>query len=268
MLSSYSGATRVYPIVGDPIAQVKAPFGVTAAFEARGADAICVPFQVRVADFAAFMSTMLKSLNVDGVIITVPHKFAAFDVCDRLSDRARFLRSVNTIRKAADGAFVGDMFDGLGFVEACRARGASFAGKRALLVGVGGAGTAIAHAIATRGVSHLSIYDQNHERRDGLALKLQQASFNVEAVDRPDPGGFGIVCNATPLGMRAGDPLPFDVSRVDTGAFVGDVVTKPEITPLIAAARARGLGTSTGVDMFAKVRDLMVDFLLAPPGKG
>lgn len=263
MLEYYSGATRIFPVVGDPIAQVKSPYGVTKAFEERGADALCYPMQVAPADFADFMQLMRRTKNCDGIIITVPHKFTAHDLCDTVSERARFLRSVNTIRRAADGRLHGDMFDGLGFVEACRANGADFAGKRALLVGCGGAGTAIAHAVAEAGVAELALADTDEARRDDLVGRLSAAGFKVRGANA-DPAGFGIVMNATPLGMRAGDPLPIEVARVDAGAFVGDVVTKPEVPPLIEAARARGLGTSAGVDMFVKVRDLMIEFLLAP----
>jgi shikimate dehydrogenase len=77
-----------------------------------------------------------------------------------------------------------------------------------------------------------------------------------------DPAGFDIAVNATPMGMGAGDPLPFDVARLQPACFVGCVVTAPAVTPLIVAARAAGCATVTGSDMFACVRDRMVEFLL------
>jgi shikimate dehydrogenase len=263
MLENLSGATRLFPLVGDPVAQVKSPSGVTRAFEERGADAICVAMQIAPSDFSGYIATMRASRNVDGLIVTVPHKFAAFDACDTVTDRARFLRTVNVIRRSADGRLHGDMFDGLGFVEACRGNGCSFAGKRALLIGTGGAGTAIAHAVATAGVSALGLADIDRARRDELVQRLSAAGFAVHAADN-DATGYDIVLNATPLGMREGDPLPVRAGSLRADQFVGDVVTKPEITPLITEARALGLGTSNGIAMFEKVRDLMVDFLLAP----
>ena len=77
-----------------------------------------------------------------------------------------------------------------------------------------------------------------------------------------DPSGFDIVVNATPAGMKTGDPFPLDVVKLTASMFVGCVITAPAITPLIAAARAKGCGTVTGTDMFNQVRSLMVDFLL------
>lgn len=262
MLDNLSGATRLYPVVGDPIAQVKSPGGVTRAFEEQGADAICYPVQVAPADFATFIADARVSKNMDGLIITVPHKFAAHDACDRLSDRAAFLKSVNTIRRLPDGTLVGDMFDGLGFVAACQDNGCDFAGKRALLVGAGGAGTAIAHAVASAGVCELVLAELDTARRDDLVARLRAAEFNVTS-GPADATGFDIVLNATPLGMREGDPTAVPLETLRPGMFVGDVVTKPEVPPLIAAARGIGCRTSNGVAMFGKVRDLMVAFLLA-----
>jgi shikimate dehydrogenase len=77
-----------------------------------------------------------------------------------------------------------------------------------------------------------------------------------------DATGYDIVINATPMGMKEGDPYPADVTKFDAAMFVGCVITAPAISPLISAARAQGCATVTGADMFARVRDLMVEFLL------
>ncbi len=262
MLERLSGATRIVPVVGDPIAQVRSPAGVTAAFATRGADIVCIPMQVAPVDFTTFIAMVRGWRNCAGVIVTVPHKFAAFAACDDRSERATFLETVNTIRRSGDGRLVGDMFDGLGFVAACRRKGCDFAGQRALLVGAGGAGTAIAHAVAGAGVSHLGIADIDAVRRDRLVGKLAAAGIPVTAA-AADAAGCEIVLNATPMGMRAGDPLPVPEAGIAAGKFCGDVITEPDPSPFIAAARRRGARTSTGADMFDDVRDLMVDFLLA-----
>ena len=262
MIPNLTGTTRIVPIVGDPIAQVKSPAGVTAAFAARGIDAICVPINVSAADFEGFIHFVRGWRNCDGVIVTVPHKQAAASACDKTSERSAYLGCVNTIRRAADGTLAGDMFDGIGFVTACRDRGCTFNGKRALLLGAGGAGSAIAHAVATTGVAALAIADVDEVRRDHLVARLAALRLPVVAA-RADTNGFDIVLNATPLGMRLADPLPLSPASLHAGMFVGDVVTGPDPTPLIAAARAARCATCTGIDMFANVRDLMIDFLLA-----
>lgn len=150
-----SGATRLHVIIGDPIEQVRSPAGVTAAFAARGHDGILVPVQVAPADLPDFLSVATRLKNLDGIVVTIPHKFACYQTCTSATQRAHFLRTVNLMRRRADGSWHGDMVDGLGFVGAARAKGTNPAGMRALLVGAGGAGSAIALALVEAGVSDL-----------------------------------------------------------------------------------------------------------------
>lgn len=258
---SLSGATRLVPIVGDPIGQVKSPEGVTAAFARRGEGIVCVPMHVSAAGLPAFFAHMKVLQNCAGIIVTVPHKLAAFAACDTRSDRATLLGAVNTIRRDSQGRLHGDMFDGLGFVAACRANGCAFEGQRALLVGAGGAGSAIAEAVASAGVSTLDIIDIDDQRNETIVSKLARAGLPVRKGSSASAAGYDIVLNATPLGMRAGDPLPVPADTLSADAFVGDVLTAPDPSPLIAAARQKGCRTSTGADMFHHVCALMVAFL-------
>jgi shikimate dehydrogenase len=257
-----SGATRVHFIVGDPIAQVKSPAGVSQAYQARGHNAMVMPAHVAPAALAAWLAGVSLAQNVDGIIVTVPHKFACFDLCATTSERAAFLHTVNTMRRNPDGTWHGDMFDGLGFVEAMRDNGCQPLAKRALLVGAGGAGSAIAHALVMAGVSALAIHDEDTVRRTTLVERLAGLKQCPVTHGNADPGGFDIVLNATPVGMREADPYPLDVRKLTAAMFVGCVITAPAVTKLIAAARARGCATMTGAHMFGRVRDLMVDFLL------
>lgn len=261
---SLDGATRVHYIVGDPIAQVKSPAGVSLALQARGQHALVVPAHVPSAELAAWARGVSLARNVDGIIVTVPHKFASFELCSAHSERAAFLHTVNVMRRLPDGSWYGDMFDGLGFVSAMQGRGCQPAGKKALLVGAGGAGSAIAHALVLAGVSELAIHDEDNTRRQTLVSRLAGLGRCPVRDGSADPSGFDVVLNATPVGMKDGDPYPLDVSRLHEQMFVGCVITQPAVTPLIAQARSLGCATMTGADMFAKVRDLMVEFLSPP----
>ena len=256
------GETRVHYIVGDPIAQVKSPSGVSLAYHARGLNAYVMPAHVAPADLAAWLAGVSLARNVDGVIVTVPHKFACFDLCATTSDRAAFLHTVNTMRRNADGSWHGDMFDGQGFVSAMEDKGCSPAGKKVLVVGAGGAGSAIAHALVMAGVRELAIHDEDAARRRTLVDRLAGLDRCAVRHGTADPAGFDVVLNATPVGMKEGDPYPLDVAGLTSEMFVGCVTTAPAVTALIAAARAKGCQTMTGAHMFAKVRDLMVDFLV------
>ncbi|MCC8403944.1 shikimate dehydrogenase [Paraburkholderia sp. MMS20-SJTN17] len=259
-----SGATRVYFIVGDPIAQVRSPSGVTAALRAAGRDALVVPAHVAPADLPAFFTCIAAMRNVDGVIITVPHKFSAASYCATLAEAAAFLGAVNTLRRNADGTWHGGMFDGTGFVAALVAAGCELQGRRALLVGAGGAGSAIGHALIQRGIGSLDVRDNDAERTGSLSARLN-ALGRGEArgvAAELDLSRYDVIVNASPLGMRTGDPLPIDAARLRGTTFVGDVVTKPPLTPLIEAAHARGCRTVTGTQMFECVCDRMVEFFL------
>ena len=262
MMKSLSGETRLYPIIGDPIGQVKAPGGLTPEFEQRGQNAAVVPFHVTPREFDTVFSALSAVRNVAGIIATVPHKFSASLRCATLSDRARILGAVNVIRRNTDNSWHGDMLDGLAFVNGIEAAGRKFLGTRVLLGGAGGAGSAIALSILDRGATSLSVHDIDPSRRDVLIAKIEAAYPGKVHLGSADPAGFDFVVNATPLGMSPHDPLPFDIEGLSSTTFVGDVVTRPEITPLLSAARDRGCQTETGVGMFNSSIALMADFFL------
>lgn len=257
-----SGATRVIAIFGDPIAQVKSPAGVTRALNERGRNCVVIPAHVAPQDLEVFLRGASAARNFDGLIATVPHKFAAHAACASTTPRARALGAVNVMRRNPDGSWHGDMVDGIGFVTALREAGGEPEDKPALLAGAGGAGSAIALALLDAGVSRLAIHDDDAARREALIARLRELHPGRVVAGSADPAGCGIVVNATPAGMRAGDPLPIRAEQLSADMFVGDVITVPEVTPLLVAARAIGCKTQTGVGMFNAVSRLMVDFLL------
>jgi shikimate dehydrogenase len=264
-----SGETLVVPIVGDPIAQVKSPDGITRAFAARGRNAVVVPLQVSPDDLDALVSGLSPSGSIGGLIGTVPHKFGLAAHCATLTDRARFLGSVNVARRNTDGSWHGDQVDGAAYVAAILASGGDPTGRRVLQVGAGGAGSAIALALLEAGAAELALHDADPARRDSLIARLRTRFGDRVVAGTDDPTNADIVAHATPMGMRADDPYPVDVQRLKLNTFVADVVTKPAVPPLIEVAREMGCSTSTGADMFAAVAVLIVDFLLADgPLKG
>lgn len=112
MSPSISGATRLHVIVGDPITQVRSPGDMTAAFAVRGYDGIVVPVRVAAADLDGFMASAGRVMNLDGIIVTVPHKFAACRHRASVTERAAFLGAVNLLRRRADGAWHGEAATG------------------------------------------------------------------------------------------------------------------------------------------------------------
>lgn len=251
------GNTRLFAILGYPIQQVRAPAALNAIFAARGLNAVLVPIEVPPPGFDAVLAGFKASTNFDGLVLTVPHKVAVMRHLDRLGPQTAKVGSANLLRREPDGSLYGDISDGLGFVNAVRAKGFEPRGRKALIVGSGGVGAAIAGALVDAGVASVTVHDIEPTRAATLAGKL-----GVSAGGN-DPRGYDLVVNATPLGMRPADPLPFDAALLTPDQFVGEVITKPVDSALLIAARAKGCRTSNGVEMVDGHAALMADFLTA-----
>ncbi|RWR29291.1 shikimate dehydrogenase [Sinirhodobacter populi] len=255
------GETRFFPIIGHPIGQVKSPSSLSQIMADRDYNGMVVPVHVLPADLPGWLASAKKVANCDGIVITVPHKTPCMDFCDRISPRAKAAGAVNImIRDGAD--WIGDATDGQGHMDGVAAQGFDVSGKPALLIGAGGAGAAIAYEILARGASELAVHDIDATRRDTLLARLNAAFPGKARIGSTDPRGFILVANATPLGMREGDPLPVQTEYLTAGQFVSDVVTRPAISPLIAAARARGCGTMPGTGMFDAQAVLLAELLM------
>ena len=240
------GATQILGIVGHPIAQVRAPEVWTGLFREHKINMICLPFHVLPENLAAFYSGARAIKNLAGLIVTIPHKPATVALVDNLTERSQIVQSVNFIKIEEDGHWTGDITDGIGFVENLKTNGVDPKGKRTLLVGTGGVGTAIAFALAEAGTSELVVYDKDTGRSTSLAERLAETGRAVRAGD-PDPTDFDLVVNASPVGMRDDDPLPVDASRIRPGAVVADVIVHE--TELLRRAAALGCRTVDGTGM-------------------
>jgi shikimate dehydrogenase len=262
MLPFPNGDTRVHLILGDPVGQTKSPSGLTAEFVARGVNAICIPAHVAPAHFDAFVVAAKRAQNIDGLVVTIPHKFAALRHCSEATDRARFLGAANVLWRTAADRWRGDMTDGAAMVEALARAGCNPAGRRALVVGAGGAGSAVALALVEAGVAALTVADVDLKRCGSLVERLALRAPAVVEAGSADPAGCDVIVNATPAGMRPADPLPVDPVRLAPSAVVADLITRPAMTPLLEAARGRGCAIVTGEDMFAAAAGGLADILL------
>ena len=261
-----SGTTRLVPIIGDPIKYVESPMRLTRTFEERDYDGICVPMQVMSDDLDAVMAGLTASRNVDGILVTMPHKFTAFGHCATSSERAKMLGVVSLMRRNPDGTWHGDMLDGLAFVKAQKDHGAEPEGARVLLVGAGGAGSAIAIGLLEAGVRELVIHDADESRVETLLDLLADLGQGRVSAGPPDPAGCDMVCNATPMGMEEGDPLPVDAELLTSSMFVGDVIAGHGVTAFLEAAESAGCKTANGGHMVEAAQDVMADFMLQKAG--
>jgi shikimate dehydrogenase len=244
------GNTRLIAHIGHPTHTFKSPMIYNPYFEAAGINAVVVPMDCSTPHFESLLRAVFSLGNIIGALITMPHKVAVVDLLDQVTATVRVAGACNAVRRTPDGRLEGDMFDGAGFVRGVIRKGFDPAGRRALVVGSGGVGRAIAASLAGAGVSAIALFDVNALAAEQLAARL---SNHYPAIDvstgSDDPAGFDLVVNASPLGMNDGDPLPVDVSRLTSRTFVGEVVMRHETTALLAAAQARGCQTQLGTDM-------------------
>src|SRR6266850_3763921 len=262
MLENLSGETRLFPIIGDPIIFVKIPPRLTGDLEARGHNGICVPMQVPETDLEGVMNGLSRIPNIDGLLITMPHKFTAFAYCATSSERAKLLGVVSVMRRNPDGSWHGDMLDGLAFVKAQKDEGAKPKGARVLLLGAGGAGSALAIALLEEGVRELIIHDTDESRTAKLLALVSHLGRDRVKVGSADPTGCDMVCNATPMGMAEGDPLPVAANLLRSSMFVGDVIAGHGMTPFLQAAMAAGCKIANGDQMVEAVQEMMLDFMI------
>lgn len=260
MTVKINGESQLVPIIGDPIIYAKSPEWLSDAFSARGMNCLCVAMQVSSADLHSAFHGLAVVPNVAGLLVTMPHKRAVFPLCTTVTERSKMLETVSVMRRSADGGWHGDVLDGKSFVQAQIDHGAQPKGGSALLLGAGGAGSAIGVALLEAGIKELVIHDVSETRAGQLAQTLTGLNLGQVRVGSPDPTGFDMVCNATPLGMAEGDPLPLDVSLLSPANFVGDVIAGHGETALLRAARLAGCKTANGDDMVRAVLEMTVDF--------
>ncbi|MDB5859057.1 MAG: shikimate dehydrogenase [Ramlibacter sp.] len=246
-----SGKTRLFPVVGHPVAQVRAPAVFNRLFARAGIDALAFGLDLPPDSVAATVRGLLASENVGGVLVTVPYKKVLAASADRLGLDASQVGALNALRRAADGAIEGDLFDGAGFLAGLLAAGHGVAGRRVLLLGAGGAGSAIAAKLGQAGAATVAVYDPQARSAQELAASLQPHFARTVFESQPSlkPHGFDVVINASPLGLKPGDPLPLDPDRLAAGTLVCDIIMEPATTRWLQAAAARGLPVHQGRHM-------------------
>lgn len=259
------GATQLLGIVGDPIRQVRAPEVWSALFRANTVNTVCVPLHVAPKDLDAFLTGLRTIQNVAGLIVTIPHKPAAVSHVDTLTGRARHVQSVNVMRREADGRWTGDILDGIGFVKGLIGSGQRVEGRRALVVGAGGVGSAIAFAIAEAKAASVHVADIAQDRAADLARRLESAG-TPSGTSAAAAKGFDLVVNASPIGMKESDPISIDPADLAGDALAGDVVVHPQITPWLAAAQERGCHVQPGTVMMDNQLMAMREFFRFPEG--
>lgn len=254
-----SGRSRVVAVVADPIVQVRSIGLLNAHPDLVAADLVAIPAHVAPDGLAAFVTATRAWRNLAGLMVSIPHKVAAAGLVDELGGRAAASGTVNVIRRSPDGRLSGECTDGLGFVRNLAAHGVPIDGGRVLIVGTGGAARAIAAELAVHGAETVDMAGRSADRARAAAAAVRHASVRAETTA---PERYDIVVNATPLGLSAADPLPFEPGATAGSAVICDIVMPAGESPLIAAARALGRRVVAGDGMLRQQLDANAAYVL------
>jgi shikimate dehydrogenase len=245
-----TGATALFPLIADPIKHVRAPAIFQPKFEEAGLDWFLFPLNTPEDGFEDLIAQLKRASNVGGCVVSVPFKARAARICDRLGPLAQIGGVVNTIRFAPDGALEGEILDGMGLINCAAEAGAPLDDADVLMSGTGGAGSAIAFAMAETGKGRLTVTNRTIEKAQSLVdeVKTHYPDYIIEVGDF-DPARHSIAINATSLGLDADDPMPFDTDALTPSTAVIDIVV-PE-TRLRDVAAAKGCKVTGGRPMVA-----------------
>ena len=260
-----NGKTRVYGIVGDPIEQVRSPEMVTWEMQKRDHNAVLIPMHIAHDEFDTVIPHIMRMRNLDGLIFTIPFKAQAIALAKTLGPQASQIGAINALKKHSNGAWSGEIFDGMGCVEAFKQRGITLQDKRLQLIGLGGAGSAICVALAYEKPKLLRLFDINVQTTERMAKMVNTISpQTVVEVGLPLAEGIDILLNASPVGMLNDARLPLAVQQFKKELIVFDAIVMPENTPLLTLAQDCGCQVVRGREMMLGQISKIVDYFFAP----
>ena len=267
MLPTIQGNTDVYLVTGDPVEQVRAPEVYNLLFGKLGINAVLVPVHVVANNIETFVKNAFLAKNIKGMFLTIPHKSSVMSLLSQCNEQGRVAGAVNAIRRNADGSLEGGLFDGKGFVGSLDYFEIAYAGKRVLILGAGGAASALAASFVMAGErapAELALFDPVSGKAQAVLDRISAAArfsgTRLLAAASSDPAAYDLVINATPLGLNAGDALPCDVASLAPHAVVVDILMKNQPTPFVRASRARGLVAEPGFEMLIQQAPDYLDF--------
>jgi shikimate dehydrogenase len=263
----FNGNMQLLGLIGDPVAQARTPGMANKILQERGklGPYVFAPMHVSPNNLAGFVAGIRTMKNFCGAVVTMPHKSNMALLVDELTPEAQMVEAVNVIRREKDGKLVGTVLDGEGFVGGLQSVGHTVAGKACVLVGAGGAASAIAFSLVKHGCGSLYLLNRTQTKANDLAQRLREA-FPGIAVSTvlPNDQAFDIAINATSLGMKPEDKLPMEEALIDRTSLVAECVIAPEITALLEVAKRKGCQVHTGVPMLSAQMGLMLDFMGVP----
>lgn len=248
-----SGSTRLYGILGHPIAHSLSPLMQTFAFQHHHLDCLYVPFPVPPDHLPKALAGAI-ALGICGLNVTIPHKEAILPLLDEIAPEAEFIGAVNTV-DIRDGRAMGYNTDGDGFLLPLQELRMSFADTSACILGAGGAARAVTMALLRVGCPELTLCNRTPERAHRLCDDLRErfpraridcVPFEHAAVTARDRI---LIVNTTAVGLHPGDPQLLPATTFRPEHVVYDIVYRPLHTELLQVAKQRGATVVPGIEM-------------------
>jgi shikimate dehydrogenase len=237
--------TRLVALLGYPVEHSLSPDMHNSAFERMGLDYCYLALPVRP-DLLRHAVEGLRAMNFAGANVTVPHKEAVMPMLDRIESEASFIGAVNTVVNR-DGKLTGHNTDGRGFMKSLAEEGVEVKNMKIIIAGSGGAARAVSYYLSEK-ASEVRLFDIDRKKAARLAGDLSIDRKNVAHVDSMEGlKDMDIVINATPVGLKESDPLPFEVSELGPGHTVVDLIYRE--TRLLRDASRMGARTLNGLGM-------------------
>ena len=241
-----TGDTRLFALLGDPVSHSMSPAMHNAAFRAAGIDAVYIALRCSRSDAGALVRALARAGG--GGNVTIPHKGEAARSLDVASPAVIATDACNTFWYE-NGRVMGDNTDVDGFVAAANALVGTLHGISALVIGAGGAASAVVHGLGQAGADRIAVANRTHARAEALvARRTVRAARAIRAADIAD-GAFDLVINATPVGLRVNDALPLNLAQVRRVGAVLDLVCAAGVTPFVAQALELGVPAADGRTM-------------------
>ncbi len=260
-----SGTTKLFVIFAHPAEQVRAPTLFNKKFEELGIDSVMIPIDVPPSHLKDCVYSMRGIKNLRGGVVTIPHKVEIAKLCDKLGAGGKATGAVNAIRFEEDGILHGDNFDGIGFVAGLKDYGHLLKDKKILIVGAGGASRALAVELISEPIKSLNITNRSFEKAKKVVqtIKSVRQTNKINAIEKKhiDYAEYDFVINATSLGMKSDDSLPFPIISLRPDCVVCDIIMKPQETKLLSAAKRSGIKVHYGKHMLDYQVSFIADFI-------
>jgi shikimate dehydrogenase len=261
---SISGRTKLLAILGDPLVNARTPTLANDILQARNrfGEFVLMPVQVAANDLPTAIAALRRIANFAGAVITMPHKSAVVSLLDEMTPEVRVVGAANVIRRDEAGRLIGTVLDGEGFVGGLLSHNHAVNEQHCLLLGAGGAASAIAYALLKHGCGSLTIHNRSQSKTEALAARLREVFPQRDirtstAVNEH----YDIAINATSLGMHTTDALPLPPELMARCKLIAECVVTQDMTPLLKTAQAAGHPIHLGLHMLQAQMELLLTFM-------